>query len=365
MVIGVDAGALSVRDDRLKVGVYRVTKNVLMGLGMLDKENHYRLFTFDTIEQEIVESFGGRAEVVELPRRGWQRVWLPIELKKRPVDAFLGFAQALPSVSTMCDIGVVYDLGFLYRPEAYGASARILKKQTEDLIRRADHIIAISHATKADLVSAYGLTGENVSVAYPGVDGGFSPAGEKHVGSRPYVLFVGSLNKAKDIPTLIELFAQWKDIQHDLYFIGGDYWPDPNITETIERLHLTNQVKRLGFVPDRELPKYYRGATALVTAAIREGFCLPATEAMACGTPVVALDRGALRETVGEGGIVIRERSNVKRVAAEFVKALKKITDKGTREKFSKNAVKQSRKYRWDAFAKHVRMVLNHEYPRN
>ena len=350
MVIGVDAGALSITDDRLKVGVYRVTKQALGSLARLDRENHYRLYTFLPVEEGIVRAFEGRAEEVVLPMRGWQRVWLPIELHKHPVDVFLGMSQALPFSKTSYNIGFVYDLGFLYHPEAYGGSAITLKKQTDDLARRADHIITISSATKADLIREYGLSTKKITVAYPGVDTAFSPAGEKYVGPKPYFLFVGSLNKAKDIPTLLENFANVSG--YDLYLVGGDYWPDPEIDTTVKALHLEDRVKRFGFIPDEQLPEYYRGATAFVTTALQEGFCLPAAESMACGTPVVALRRGALGEIVGEGGIV----------TTNLEEAMRKMTDKNTRAKYSKRAIMRAKKFRWEKFAQQIRSCIHHEH---
>ncbi len=344
MVIGVDAGALSVTDDRLKVGVYRVTREALRELVRIDCENEYRLYGFGRGIGEIGEIGGERVKVVRLPKAGWSKVWLPLELKKHPVDVFLGFTQALPFSQTSYNIGFIYDLGFIYRPDVYGAAAVVLKKQTDRLVRRASHIVTVSHATKADIIREYGVPGEKISVAYPGVGPAFSPAGEKHEAPRPYVLFVGSLNKAKDIPTLIEVVG---GTHYDLYLIGGEYWPDPAIEETIGRMRLGDRVKRLGFVTDSELPAYYRGATAFMTVALQEGFCLPAAEAMACGTPVVALDRGALKEVVGEGGIVLRTKK-------EFQDALVKMTDAKIRGTYFKKAIAQAKKFRWEEFARHV-----------
>lgn len=365
MVIGVDAGALSVNDDRLKVGVHRVTREALFELVRIDEENEYRLYSFGRGIGPTSPKLRGVKEIL-LPRVGWSKVWLPIELKKRPVDVFLGFAQALPYSKTSYNIGFIYDLGFLYHPEAYGMSAKTLTFQTDTLVRRADHIVTISHTTKTDLTREYGLSHDNITVAYPGVDNAFSPAGEKYVGPNPYVLFVGSLNKAKDIPALLCTFGRFlKKIKidsgsragmtnqlYDLYLIGGDYWPDPEIEKTIEILHLDDRVKKIGFVPDEELPKYYRGATAFVTTALREGFCLPAAEAMACGTPVVAVDRGALSEVVGNGGIIVKTQIG-------FARALIQMTDNKTREKYAKNATLQAKKFRWEEFAQHILQCMH------
>ncbi len=353
MVIGIDAGALSIMDDRLKVGVYRVTLEALRELVQIDRENEYRLYCFGRGIGEIgeIREIGGeRIKDVRLPKVGWSTVWLPLELRRRPVDVFLGMSQALPFSKTSYNIGFIYDLGFLYHPEVYGKSAITLKKQTDNLVRRCDHIITISHATKSDLIREYKVPVEKITVAYPGVDATFSPTGEKFVGPNPYFLFVGSLNKAKDIPTLLESFAKLSS--YDLYLVGGDYWPDPAIEETIKKFHLASRVKMLGFVPDETLPAYYRGALAFVTTALQEGFCLPAAESMACGTPVVSLPRGALREIVGNGGIV----------TAKLLEAMMEITDKNIRAEYSKKAIMQAKKFRWEKFAQQIRSCIHHEH---
>lgn len=348
MVIGVDAGALSVTDDRLKVGVYRVTREALRALAALDRGNSYRLYSFG----EMGEIRGIRGKEIRLLKMGWSKVWLPIELKKHPVDVYLGFAQSLPYLTTSYNIGFIYDLGFFYHPKAYGKSAITLKKQTDNLVRRAGHIITISSATKADLTREYGLPQEKITVAYPGVDTAFSPAGEKYVGPNPYFLFVGSLNKAKDIPTLLECFGKLRG--YDLYLVGGDYWPDPAIGETIKKFHLASRVKMLGFVADEKLPAYYRGATAFVTTALQEGFCLPVAESMACGTPVVALGRGALREVVGAGGIIVSTQYTVHSIKTKFAGVMEKMTDQKTRETYSKKAIMQAKKFQWEEFARQI-----------
>ncbi len=378
MIIGVDAGALSITDERLKVGVWRVTFNLLRGLSKLDRKNSYRLYSFGEGIRgigEIRKRWGGRMNEVRLPQAGWSTLWLPSHLRLFPVDVFLGLAQALPA-SLSRSIGFIYDVGFLTNPQAYGNSADKLAKQTQQLVNRANHIITISESSKQDIRNSYRIREDRVTVAYPGVDGKFfkrprltKPKGEAL--RTPYFLFVGSLNKAKDLPLALEAFALFlKQTKkpYDFLLIGGDYWPDPNVDQSINRLNIRNYVKQLGVVTDKELAMYYHGATALVTTALHEGFCLPAAEAMACGTPVVALDRGAMKEIVGSGGIIVEKRelkfaitnsSGIKSASTNLANALLNVTDRKTRQRLSKQATQRSTVFRWKTFAKHVLDTIN------
>lgn len=297
MIIGVDAGALSVTDDRLKVGVYRVVFNLLKELGCLDKKNTYRLYSFLPIEEGILNDLGQSMTNVVLPQKGWFKIWLPLELRRRPPDVFLGLSQALPSFAKRT-IGFIYDLGFLHYPKAYPDSLIKLKKQTEDLVKCADHLIVISQAVADDVKKQYKV---DSLVSYPGVDARFKQTGEKYNSKNPYFLFVGALKRGKNVPTLLRAFVEFLKTsrkKYDLLLIGGDYWFDPAIVPT-------NRVKRLGFVPDADLPKYYRGAVALVVPSIWEGFCLPVVEAMACCCPVIASSAGALPEITRSAGILV------------------------------------------------------------
>ena len=195
MVIGVDAGALAISDERLKVGVWRVTFNLLRELGNLDRNNEYRLYSFgEGIRgiREIRERWGERMNEVRLPRAGWSTLWLPAHLRLFPVDVFLGLAQTLPA-SPSRSIGFIYDVGFLFHPEAYGKSAARLEKQTAQLVKRADHIITISESSKRDIFNQYGIEKDNVTVSYPGVDEYFirprlARQGEAFRNARPYFL---------------------------------------------------------------------------------------------------------------------------------------------------------------------------------
>lgn len=328
MIIGVDAGALAITDERLKVGVWRTSYNLLRELSKLDRKNDYRLYSFRPLDEGLVKSFGGRmTNRVLRPLPGWFTLRLPIELRLNPVDIFLGLSQAIPFSAPKKSLGFVYDLGFLHYPQAYRGTLRQLKRHTEELVRRASQIVAISKTTATDIVKTYHYPSKNITVAYPGVAAQFTSVGAKYTGKNPYFLFVGALKRGKNIPAAIRAFAKFLNQTkkpYDFLIIGGNYWEDDRIKQTIEELHLGKRVKLLGHAADSELPKFYRGATALVVPSLWEGFCLPAVEAMASGCPVVASTQGSLPEIVGDAGISVSpmDVEAITRAMVEFTQNL-------------------------------------------
>ncbi|KKR79053.1 MAG: Glycosyltransferase, group 1 family protein, partial [Microgenomates group bacterium GW2011_GWB1_40_9] len=256
MVIGVDAGAISSQDERLNVGVHRVTRELLKHLSSIDTSNTYRLYSFSPIPKDTMKEF--RANMINIsltPSTGYMKLRLPIELALHPVDMFLGLSQALP-LGVRNAIGFIYDLGFLHQ-----------------LVARSEHIVTISNASKQDIVQTYGMKSEDITVAYPGVSEVFQNNKAKAVNKNPYFLIVGLLKPGKNIPVAIAAFTRLlKQVgrPYDLIIIGGGIG-----------LSFTSQkgVHFLGYVPDKELAKWYKGATALLALSETEGFCLPAVEA--------------------------------------------------------------------------------------
>jgi len=357
MVIGVDAGAICETDDRLKVGVYRVTHELLNHLAVLDTVNSYRLYSFAPIPRDIMVKFGNRMVNVALtPSVGYMRVRLPLHLRLHPNDLFLGVSQAVP-IGVKHAIGFVYDLGFLVAPQEYGDSADRLKKQTEDTIYRSSHIITISETVKKDIISTYHIDASRISVCLPGIADMFLSPGEESHHPHPYFLSVGLLKPSKHLPTAIRAFAEFLvrvKKPYDFVIIGGDTGLDPDIKKTIHELHLEKRVHLMGYLSDTEVGRWYRGAEALVALSTHEGFCLPAAESMACGTPVIYADRGALPEIVDDAGIAVTTTN-----PETIIDAFERMTQPAMRKEKQKIAYIQAKKYRWETFAESVLQAIN------
>ena len=353
MTIGVDGGALSIADDRLKVGVYRVTFNLLRELGKLDVRNDYRIYSFLPIDRGAMDAFGTRIKnVVLAPSIGWATVRLPLELKLHPVDVYLGLSQSVP-LSASHIIGFIYDLGFLHRPQDYPGSAEKLEKQTWELVGRSRHIVTISHASSLDIQETYGVEAEKITVVYSGIDARFSAKGKAYRHTHPYVLFVGSLKPGKNVPLAIRAFAQvLKKSKRvtDFIIIGSTYWLDPEIAKTIKELEIGDRVILKGFVSDADLPSYYRGAAVFIAPSQSEGFCLPAIEAQACGTPVLVSDVGAFPEVIGKSGIIVASGD-----VEGFTKGLDTlVNDKKKHDSYRKLGLANAKRFSWKQFAQTV-----------
>ncbi len=359
MTIGVDGGALSISDDRLKVGVYRVAYNLIREISRLDVKSFYRIYSFGGGEEGRRTLDRPNVSFVRLYRPGFNKIWQPIELLRHRIDAYLGISQSFPvTLYDVKKIGFIYDVGFLDHPEYYRESYYALTSQTSGVVKRSDHIITISHASKDSIHKRYGVPLKDMSVAYLGVDAIFKKNGPAHAARIPYFLFVGALKPGKNVPMMLRAFAEFlatSGATYDFILAGSDYWLDPGISATINALKLKDRVKIVGFLDDETLASYYRGAAAFVTVSEIEGFGLPAVEAMACGIPVIASDQGSYPEVVGSAGILVSPKDE-----AGLADALRKIvTDKALRASLSKAGILRAKEFRWRKFAERVLEVLS------
>lgn len=350
MIIGVDAGALSITDDRLKVGVWRITYNLLRELGKLDTKNSYRLYSFLPIDPSVLREFGPTMTNILLPKLGFASIRLPLELTIHPVEVFLGLSQVIakPVVGNTRTIGFIYDVGFLHHPELYPDSYTHLGQITTKTATESDHIVTISHTSANDITKFLHVPKDKISVIYPGVGDEFTPKGNKQKSTHPYFLMVGSLKRGKNIPFAIRAFGKFLEkqkTQYNLLIAGGDYWRDPAIDTTIRNLKLKNRVKQLGFVKDKTLADYYRGAVALLCPSISEGFCLPAAEALSCGCSVIAANSDIFREIVGDNGHLLELDENKWSIAMQRVVG-------------HRMPPQSMRKYSWNQMAKDLLNIL-------
>lgn len=195
--------------------------------------------------------------------------------------------------------------------------------------RSARHIATVSEAAREEIVRYLHIPRKKISVILEAADARFRPVRDEEdlrtaresIGlpaAQQFILYVGGLAPHKNLAGLIEGFARavqdvgLRDV--DLV-LAGDPKGD-GFHSNVEELHalisehgLEGRVHFPGFVPDAVLPALYSSALAVAMPAFSEGFGLPAAEAIACGTPVIATEGGAVSEVVGRAGLFFDPRN--------------------------------------------------------
>jgi glycosyltransferase involved in cell wall biosynthesis len=191
----------------------------------------------------------------------------------------------------------IHDLSFEHGPAHMGLKDRVVfRRVVPRAARAARRVLTVSERTRDDLVRLYGLPAEKVVVTPNGVDPAFSPGSGLSLGT--YVLAVGAVQPRKNH---LAALAAAEAVPLPLVVAG------PLKDEALATRLRDAGADLRGYVSQEELAELYRGAACLVQASHFEGFGLPMLEAMASGTPVVALDEPALREVGGDAAVFVEE----------------------------------------------------------
>ena len=350
MKIGVDAGCLGIKDSHLKLGVYQVAYNLFKQLKTLDFKNQYYLYTFYPIARKVMAEFGPNVTSKVLPTsRGWLYFGLPLQLLKDQVDLFVGLNQAVPALLPCPSIIYVYDLAFERYPEYFPDSYSKLHYLSQKAANLAIKIITISKSSKNDLVSLYQIKPAKITVAHCGYD---HKLFIRQSTDKPqnYFLFVGALKRIKNVPTLLQAFAQFQKespVPYKLILAGSKRWVDPQIKATIKELKLQNDVQITGYISNSRLTELYQHAAAFVLPSLYEGFGIPLLEAMASGCPVIASKVASIPEVVGDCGILIDPQS-----PQQITQALLDLTQNPKlRQKLIASGLKRVQAFSWRQFA--------------
>jgi glycosyltransferase involved in cell wall biosynthesis len=264
-------------------GVERVARELALRLPALRPERY--------------EALAPRPRLAHRAGHAWEQLVLP--LRARAAALILCPANLAPLASAR-NLVLIHDVAALAHPEwygrAYGAWQRVALPA---IARRARLVITVSEFSRGEIAERLGV---DARVVPNGVDESFSPGADAGPAARalglerPYVLALSTRIARKNVGVLGAAAAALAERDIELVTAGSG--------RSYMRAGATPPGRPLGYVPEALLPGLLSGARALAMPSVYEGFGLPALEAMASGTPVVAADRAALPEVCGGAALL-------------------------------------------------------------
>lgn len=297
---------------------------VLLGiLGALDTDAVSRrvevVLVVPAREKAALERFSFRTlriRAVPLPPRAWSAL---TRLPRSPgIDLLLGpGAYFFPNFRTWPlsrrgsrSIVFVHDVCFAVMPELVPRERReMLARSLPRWLSRSDVVVTGTPSSAREVVQALDVPADRVRVLPTTIDGAvFHPRSGAEVdrvramhGLGRYVLFIGSIERRKNLVTLVEAYRRaGLPTEHTLLLVGGDGWDNADVHDAVAGARAAGVDVRFAdrYVDDADLPALLTGADAVAMPSWHEGFGLPALEAVACGTRVLASDIPGLHDAL-------------------------------------------------------------------
>lgn len=276
---------------------------------------------------------------------------LPFDLRRAAravgADVFFSPADNPPSRSPVPWVQMLHDLIPLVVPGSEGAADRW--RRIGERLTSAAAVVTNSGCTADDAVRLLGVDPGATHVVPLGVSPRFRPPASPAAAGPPTILYVGEYGPHKGFA---EAFAvagavAQAGLPHRLAMVGHlAPWYEPSVRDLLRAAPSPDRVDLLGYVDD--VVAAYQEADALIVTSRYEGFCLPALEAMACGTPVVAFANSALPEVVGEAGVLVPD-GDVPAFAAAVVELLE---DEEARASMAVRGIERAASFTWEGCAR-------------
>lgn len=301
-----------------KRGVSLYTTNLISAL-LKQSDLDLHVFGSSLRQQPILKSFvskykklDGKSSLYPLPPSVWPTLWYklnwpPIENFVGKTDVFHAWEELIPPVKNTPVVATVHDLAILKFPETAHPSTLVKHHEAwKRLKKMGSHVIAVSQATKKDVIELLEFPPEKVHLVYEALPVEHQLtltkeeqqlALEKLQQTKPFILFVGTLEPRKNIERLIAAWMPLRD-EVDLVIVGKQGWG-------VEIDPTTPGLRMLGSVSNKLLTVLYRHAKVFAYPSLYEGFGLPILESFSYGTPVLTSQNSAMAEISNNASVLV------------------------------------------------------------
>lgn len=320
----------------------------------------------------------------------WTQGRLSLEMLFKSPDVLFIPSHALPLIHPQNSVVTVHDVGFEVEKELYcdkslknnskfgllelmvriftlgkyGAnSLDYLHWSTDYTLKKSKKIITISNFSKNEIKKYFDSNSDKIKVIPNGYNKNLykkeenqqktNAVLEKYGISSPYILYVGRIEKKKNISNLIKAFAQIQEnhnIKEKLVLVGNASFGADEVRYLIDQLDLEDKVIMPGWVEEDDMPYFFNGTTVFVFPSNYEGFGIPILQAMACGVPVVASDVSSIPEVAGDACCFF-DPSNVDDMAKQIESI---ILDNDFRGELVGRGYERILKYSWENTARQI-----------
>jgi glycosyltransferase involved in cell wall biosynthesis len=338
-------------------------RRLLAALASIDPSNEYFVFTNLETDADLVPSQPNFHRIRQALRARfrparilWEQTVLPIAAARLKLDVLFNPGFTAPFFAPCACVTVFHDLQHKRHPEHFRwFDLPFWKLLLWASAHRARRLIAVSEATRHDLLRVYRLPPERISVVHHGVEPDFFTLDRTR--TEPYVLCVSTLHPHKNLDRLIRAYARNKR-DWRLTIVGMRGFFAQVLEALIAELGVMDSVQLTGWIPRDELLQLYAKAHAFVYPSTFEGFGMPVLEAMAAGIPVTCSDIAPLREVAGDAALFF-DPLNEDAIATALDRI---ITDVPLRAQLAQTGPERARLFSWERAARETLTALLANY---
>jgi len=255
----------------------------------------------------------------------------------------------------------LYDISFIKYPQYTNSVVKTYARRVKHCLQWTDLIITISESSKNDIIKYLHVTPDHIYVTplasryYPNY---LSPETREQLKlsvnydfSKPYILFVSTIEPRKNIKTIISAYNYLKQkykIEHQLALIGQKGWHHQPIFAAIEASPWKSQIHHLNYLSDELIALFYSQADVFVYPSHYEGFGLPVLEAMTLGAPVITSNTSSLPEVAGDAALFVNPDDSMQLVDA----ILQIISDSNLRRELIEKGHGRAKLFSWERTAR-------------